>query len=135
LSFRELFLKAEDEAWKGNVKALEDIDDKNVVLHMSGMPDVVGIEGHKNYIKGALSASSDVHQEWSDFIRQGNLAAVHYKSSFKYTGQMPGFPPPKGQKVNSDWLMMFRLKNDKIIEGWMNGTVTGLSEEISNERS
>jgi len=127
MSFKEKFLKAEDEAWKGNVKALEEIDDPNVVLHMSGFPDVIGVEGHKNYIKGALGIASDIQQEWSDFLRQGNLAAVHYKSSFKYTAQMPGFPPPKGQKVNSDYLMMFRLKNEKIIEGWMYGTVTGLT--------
>jgi predicted ester cyclase len=126
MTFKEKFLKAEDEAWKGNVNALEEIDDKNVVFHMSGMPDIAGVEGHKNYIKAALGISSDIHQEWSDFIRQGNLAAVRYKSSFKYTGQMPGFPPPKGQKVNNDYLMLFRLKNDKIIEGWMYGIMTGL---------
>jgi predicted ester cyclase len=127
MTFKERFLKAENEAWQGNVKALEEIDDKNVVIHMSGMPDVVGLEGHKNYIKGALGVTSDMHQEWSDFIRQGNMAAVHYKSSFRYTGQLPGFPPAKGQKVSVDDLMMFRLKDEKIIEGWMYGTATGFN--------
>jgi predicted ester cyclase len=125
MTLKERFLKAEDEAWKGNVKALEDVDDENVVLHMSGFPDVVGVEGHKNFILGSLKISSDSTHEWSDFLRQGNLAAVHYTSSFKYTGQMPGWPPPKGQKVNSDYLMLFHLKNDKIIEGWMTGIITG----------
>jgi hypothetical protein len=127
LSFRERFLKAEGEAWKGNLKALEEVDDPKVVFHMSGMPDVVGLEGHKNYIKVAMGVGSDMHQEWSDFIRQGNVAAVHYKASFKYTGQMPGLPPPKGQKVTIDDVMMFRLKNEKIVEGWMYGITTGLS--------
>jgi hypothetical protein len=87
---------------------------------------VVGVEGHKNYIKGALKAVSNLHQEWSDFARQGNVAAVHYKSSFKYTGQMPGLPQPKGQEVSTDTLVMFRLKNEKIIEGWMYSVMTGL---------
>jgi predicted ester cyclase len=127
MTFKERFLKAEDEAWKGNVKALEDIDDKNVILHMDRFPDIVGVEGHKNYIKGAMAIASDMHQEWSDFIRQGDLAAVHYKAKFTYTGQMPGLPPPKGQKVSNDYLMMFRLKNEKIVEGWMYGIMTGLN--------
>jgi predicted ester cyclase len=127
LSFKEMFLKAEDAAWKGNVKALDEVDDPDVVIHMNGVPDIVGVEGHKNYIKAAIKAGSDIHQEWSDFVRQGNVAAAHYKSSFKYTGQIPGLPPPKGQKVNNDYLMMFRLKNNKIIEAWMYGTMSGLS--------
>jgi hypothetical protein len=127
MTFKERFIKAEDEAWKGNVKALEEIDDPEVIFHMSGFPDVVGVEGHKNYIRGALKAGSNQRQEWSDFVRQGNVAAVHYRSSFNYTGQMPGLPPPKGQEVHTDALMMFRLKNEKIIEGWMYGIMSGLS--------
>jgi predicted ester cyclase len=126
MTFKERFLKAEDEAWKGNVQALEEIDDPGVVIHQTGFPDLVGVEGHKNYVMGALKAASDLRQEWFNFIQEGNIAAVHYKASFKYTGQMPGLPPPKGQQVINDSLMMFRLKNEKIVEYWIYGTLTGL---------
>ncbi len=126
MSFKERFLKAEDEAWKGNVNALEEVDDPNIVIHMClhpvGMlPDLVGVEAHKQNILGSLKALSDVKQEWSNFVEEGDKAAVHYKSQGNMTGQMQGLPPPNGRKVTTEVLMMFSLKKGKIAECWMYG--------------
>jgi hypothetical protein len=132
MSFKDRFLKAENEAWKGNVGALEEIDDPNVIIHecvhpIGMLPDLIGVEAHKQYILGAIRAVSNPKQEWLDFIEQGDTAAVHYKSSGNMTGQMPGLPPPRGQETTMDLLMMLHLKKGKVTEYWMYGTSTGLT--------
>ena len=131
MTFKEKFLKAEGEAWKGNVKALEEIDDPNIVIHMCahpiGMfPDVIGVEGHKQYILTGIKTSSNLKQEWSNFVEDSNTAWVRYKSRANLTGQMPGLPPPTGKEYTTDFLMLFKLKDGKITEGWMYGTISGM---------
>lgn len=132
MSFKERFLKAEDEAWKGNIKALEEIDDLNVVIHMclhpmGVLPDLIGVEAHKQYIQGSLGAVSNLTQEWSDFVQQGDSAAVRYISKGNLTGQIPGMAPPRGQEYTVDCLMLLHLRNDKVIEYWMYGYSVGMT--------
>ena len=58
--FKARFVKAQAEAWyKGNLDALDDVDDSDIVVHMIGYPDFLGREGHKQYIAGARKAFSD----------------------------------------------------------------------------
>jgi predicted ester cyclase len=48
-------------------------------------------------------------------------------SGSKFTGQVPGFPPPTGKEVTVNSLFVLRLNKGKIVEGWSNGTIMGLS--------
>ncbi len=124
--FAEKLIKAEDEAWKGNCDALEKLEDPNVVYHLQPpSPDMVGWEAHKQYFIGARMALSDINQEWQYLTGEGNLFALSYKAHYISTGKVPGFPPA-GKEITSDSLFLFRLKNGRIIEAWINGTTTGL---------
>ena len=123
--FAQKFIKAEDEAWqKGNFKALEALEDPNVIYHMPPPLDFVGFEAHKQQIMGSKQAISGLRQEWKYLTGEGNLFALSYKSRFMFTGEVPGMPPPTGKEVTSDSLFLFRLKNGKIVEAWQNGSTT-----------
>lgn len=130
--FAEKFIKAQNEAWlKGNFDALEALEDPNVVYHIAPMPDMVGWEGHKKYIQMSQQALPDIRLEWKYLTGEGNLFALSYKSRGTFTGERPGFPPPTGKEVTADYLFILQLKNDKIIEVWMNGSITGLDLSAS----
>jgi predicted ester cyclase len=126
--FAEKFIKAEDEAWfKGNVDALDDVDQTNVVYHLTPpIPDVVGREAHKQFIITACKAFSDIRFEIKYLIGEGNLVGLLFSGRWKFTGEFPGLPPGKGQDVTSNELWLFSLKDGKVGEGWMYGTSTGL---------
>ena len=126
--FARKFIKADNEAFqKGNFDALEALEDPNVVYHLAASPDLVGWEAHKQYILTALQAVSNLQQKWEYLTGDGNVFALSYKSHSLFTGEVPGFPPPTGKEVTGDYLMVFRLKDGKIIEVWEKGTITGLS--------
>ena len=127
--FAEKFIKAEDEAWlKGNVDALNAVDDPNVIYHlMPAMPDIVGLEAHKQYIVAARKAFTDMKFEWKYLTGEGNLFAVFYTSHMMFTGEFPGLPPPTGKEVTMSEICLCRTKKGKIVEVWMAGAATGLT--------
>jgi predicted ester cyclase len=126
--FAEKFAKAEDEAWMhGNVNALDEVEDPNVVYHLTPpTPDVVGRDAHKQFISMARKAFSNIHFTIKFLAGEGDLIAFLYNGRENFTGPFLGLPPPKGQEVIANELWLFRLKDGKVIEGWMYGTTTGL---------
>jgi predicted ester cyclase len=126
--FAEKFIKAEDEAWlKGNVNALDEVENADVVYHLTPpLQDVVGREAHKQFITLAQKAFSNIRIDIKFLTGEGDLVGFLYHGNEKYTGEFPGLPPGKGQEVVANELWLFRLKNGKVIEGWMYGTTTGL---------
>jgi predicted ester cyclase len=126
--FAEKFIKAEDEAWiKGNVNALDAVEDADVVYHLTPpLQDVVGREAHKQFITLAHKAFSNIRIDIKYLTGEGDLVAFMYNGRENFTGDFPGLPPGKGQEVVANELWLFRLKNGKVSEGWMYGTTTGL---------
>ena len=125
--FAEKFIKAEEEAWyKGNIDALDEVEDANVVYHFPAFPDVTGRDAHKQFIAGACKAFSNIKIDIKYLAGEGNLVGFFYNGRENYTGEFMGLPPGKGQEVVANELWLFRLKSGKVIEGWMYGTTTGL---------
>jgi predicted ester cyclase len=122
--FAEKFIKAEDEAWyKGNVDALDEVEDANVVYHFPAFPDVTGRDAHKQFIAAACKALSDIKINIKYLMGEGDLVGFLYTDSKRSTGELFG-QPPTGKVMAANELWLFRLKNGKVIEGWMWGTTT-----------
>ena len=83
---------------------------------------MVGHEAHKQDILGTRQAIPDIKQEWKYLTGEGNLFALSYKSGGRTTGEKPGFPILIGKKVATDYLFVFRVKNDILVEAWANGS-------------
>jgi predicted ester cyclase len=117
----EKFVKAEEEAWiKGNVDALDEVEDPNIVIHgVGGMPDIVGRDGHKQFITGARQAFAGVRHEFLDITGSGDIAAFRYTERFTYDKELPGFPPPTGKSVYYPGAMFLHIKNNRIVEIYM----------------
>jgi predicted ester cyclase len=130
--FKARFVKAEAEAWyKGNLDALDDVDDPNIVIHMIGAPGLFGREAHKQYIAEARQAFSDYQQEWSDMVVEGDTMAALYTAHMKHTGPNPMIPvSPTGKELTVVAAMFFHLRNDKIIDIFMYPDNLGLMQQL-----
>jgi predicted ester cyclase len=116
----EKFVAAENEAWdKGNVDALDEVEDPNIVLHLLGQPDIVGREEHKKFIAFAREAYSNPQHEFFDIIGTGDVAAFRYTESLTFDKPIEGLPPPTGKKIDHQGAMFLHIKKGKIVEIYM----------------
>ena len=128
--FAEKYTKAVVEAFqKNNFDPLKEVEDANVVYHTPGFPDLVGHEAHKQSILSFPEYYSDIKQEWEYVTGEGNLFALAYKARYISTGKLPGWPPAGGE-AGRDALFLYRLKDDKIVEVWQNGSWVGIDEVV-----
>ena len=128
--FAEKYIKAEEDAFqKGDFTALEELEDPNVVYHMSSFGDLVGHEGHKQNIMSSHQLASDIKQEWKYLTGEGNLFALSYKARYISKGNIPGMPP-EGKEAYRDALFLLRLEHGKVVEVWNNGSWKGVDVEV-----
>jgi hypothetical protein len=122
--FAGKYIKAQEEAWqKSNFDALEKLEDPSVIYHIPPMPDVVGFEAHKQYILGSKQLISGGRNEFKYITGDGNLFALSYKATGRFTGQVPGLPPTTDKNYVTDYLFLLQLKKGKVAEVWTNGTL------------
>src|SRR4030042_5597205 len=117
--FAEKFIKAEDEAFlTGNFDALQKLEDPKIIFHFFAIDqELSGWEAHKQYIIGMKQAASGVRPNWQYLTGEGNLFSLLLKTSgVKFTGQVPGWPPPTGKEITVSSLWILRLNKGKIVE-------------------
>ena len=106
----EKFVEAENEAWNtGNVDALDEVEDPDIVIHMMGASDMVGREAHKQFIAGARRSFSNPQHEFLDITGTGDIAAFRYTERFTFAGK----------EVYYQGAMFLHTKNGKIVEIYM----------------
>lgn len=128
--FAEKFIKAEEEAFRtGNFDALEKLEDPKLTFHMFAVDqELSGFEAHKQYIIGMKQAVPGIYPDWQYLASDGNLFILLLKmSGVKFTGQVPGWPPPTGKDIIVSSLWVFRINKGRIVEAWSNGSVSGLT--------
>ena len=128
--FAEEYIKAEYEAWhEGAFDSLQSLEQPDVAYRLIAMgQETVGWEAHKQYIQGVRQLAPGIRIQWEYLTVDGNIFAMLFKTSgARFTGQMPGWPPPTGKEITVNSLFVFRLKDGKIAEVWSNGTITGLT--------
>ena len=89
-----------EEAATGNVDALDQIHDHNIVYHLYPFPDNKGLQVEKQGRLAAWKGFSDIHVDWEEVISKGDTIAARYTVRAKHTGVNPQFPvPPTGKEV------------------------------------
>jgi len=107
----------DDASMNGNVDALDEVEDPDVVVHPMGLPDMVGREAHK-----AIYASEwyvNYQRETMDITGSGDTAAIRYTERWTFSKELPGFPPPTGKELNYEAAVFLRIKDGKVVEVFM----------------
>jgi predicted ester cyclase len=121
--FAEKLIKATEEAMaNGNVDALEKLEDTQVIYHMPGGQNRLGHEAHKQDILILRPAISNLKMEMRYLAGDGNVFALSLKSSGCYISEIPTRPIPVGKNFSDDYLFVYRLNRNRIVEVWINGS-------------
>jgi ketosteroid isomerase-like protein len=111
-------MSAEHRAWStGDVSDLKALEDSDVVYHMPGV-DVRSWQAHEDFIVQGRQKIADLKQNWKYLSGEGNHFALAYDSSATLLGDDK---KPASANTNS-YLFFFRLKDQKIVEVWVNGS-------------
>jgi predicted ester cyclase len=121
-----------DEVWnKGNVNALDEIADPDIVCHQPPGPDINGLAAYKQHMAGLRRAFSSFEFTFHEHIIEGDTDAVRYTMRGVHTGQLPDMPiPPTGKQVTMTGLSMVRMENGKAVEQWNYSDVVGFMQQL-----
>jgi len=116
--FADRFINAEVKFFEtGRFEPLEEIEDPNVVLHLSP-GDVVGRDAHKQFNLDLINATSSAQIQWKYVTGDGNLFALRGKLDLVPKRDVLGLAGVTGKHISIDFFSLFRVKNGKIVEGW-----------------
>jgi len=124
VAFADRFIKAENKAWStGDVTDLKALESDDVVYHLPGM-DLKGWKAHEDYIQQGRAMVSDLKQNWKYLSGEGNLFVLSYESS----ALIPANATTPAVSISANYLCAFRTNGEKIVEAWMNGSMSTTPE-------
>ena len=108
-----------EEAATGNVDALDQIHDHNIVYHLYPFPDNKGLQVEKQGRFAAWKGFSDINVDWEEMISEGDTIAARYTARAKHPAVNPQFPvPPTGKEVVFRGCFFAHQKDGKTVEAF-----------------
>jgi steroid delta-isomerase-like uncharacterized protein len=89
----------------------------NAVVHLSGAPDPLTMEGFKQFGSVFLSALSGGRSTIEDVIAEGNKVVSRLTYRGTHTGDLMGIPPT-GRTVTVSEIIVDQFADGKIVESW-----------------
>ena len=107
------------EVWsKGNMALADETYSKDIIRHVAGQPDSVGLESYKQILLGTRKAFPDWTQTVENVIASGDLVVSKMILSGTMTGAMRNMPPT-GNSVKVPCASVYRIAEGKIAEIWV----------------
>jgi predicted ester cyclase len=63
-------------------------------------------------------------------VAEGDKVVVRYRSSGTHEGDMEGFGPPTGQRMEITGITILRLSEGKLVEAWTNFDALGMMQQL-----
>lgn len=110
---------------------------EDCVLHDLSRPNVVtfsGREGVSQWISMMYAAAPDFYHpmERAHLVAEGDLAAIHMTAEGIFTGEFMGIPG-NGNPITISMINVWRVKDGKIVEGWLNTETLGFIAQLTAE--
>ena len=114
---------------KMNMGNLEEYFAADVVVHVPFLEMPPGIEGLRSLYGSFPDAITDVDLNFEDQIAEGDLVVTRWSSAFTHTGVLFGVPAT-GKRVNQSGIMIYRIKDGKVVEQWAEANMWGLMQQL-----
>jgi len=101
----------------GDVEALEQVIDPDVVEHNARPGEPHGIEGAKRTMLWLARVFSDQRWEIHHVLGEGDTVVVHATHHGRHTGELLGIPPTN-REVAYDHVHILRFRDGKAVEHW-----------------
>ena len=101
----------------------------NAVVHMSGAPEPLTMEGFKQLGQVLLSAFTGGTSTVEDVIADGDKVVSRLTFRGTHTGDMMGIPAT-GKSVTMSEIIIDRLADGKIVESWRLFDQMGMMQQL-----
>ncbi len=117
---------------KGNVAVVNEVVGADYVNHSSPHGQMPGLEAEKQYIMAIRSAFADFHLTLEDQIAEGDKVVTRLTASGTYKGGLADIPATAvaGRQVTVSEVMIHRISDGKVVEGWMEFDQLGLWRQL-----
>lgn len=76
-------------------------------------------------------AFSDLRMTIEDLVAEGDLVVTRWSGSGRHTGDLVGLAPT-GRQIFTTGMDMLRIRDGKIVEGWVSWDVLALIEQLAD---
>ncbi|MBI4470071.1 MAG: ester cyclase [Acidobacteria bacterium] len=90
---------------------------------------VLGRDGFKAYVELVRSAFPDFHKTVEELIAEGDRVVARLTFHGTHKGRLFGYEPT-GRQVSYAGAGIFRLRDGKIVDGWVLGDTLNLTRQI-----
>jgi steroid delta-isomerase-like uncharacterized protein len=121
-----------DDLWNRiDLDAADQILSADFVEHLTH-EHVRGIEELKEYVSIYRSAFPDMQNRVEKMVAEADMVAVLWRSRGTHQGEFMGFQPT-GREVTFTGMRLFRIAENKIVEGWVTIDAQGWQEQMEEE--
>jgi steroid delta-isomerase-like uncharacterized protein len=114
---------------EGNLDAVDELLTDSYVRHDPNSPEVRGLEEEKQLIAMYRSAFPDLHFTLEDMVAEDDRVATRLGISATHKGELLGIPPTENQ-LSITAMEIYRLREGKIDEQWVNVDTLGMMQQI-----
>jgi len=114
---------------EGNLDAVDELLTDTYIRHDPNSPEVRGPEEEKQLIVMYRSAFPDLRFTVEDMVAEDNRVATRLGISATHKGELLGIPPTEN-RLSLTALEIYRLREGKIDEQWVNVDTLGMMQQI-----
>jgi len=114
---------------EGNIDAVDELLTDSYVRHDPNFPEVRGPEEEKQLLAMYRSAFPDLNFTIEDMVSEDDRVATRLGISATHKGELLGIPPTEN-RLSFTAMEIYRLKDGKIEEQWVNVDTLGMMQQI-----
>jgi steroid delta-isomerase-like uncharacterized protein len=114
---------------EGNLDAVDELLTDSYVRHDPNSPEVRGPEEERHLIAMYRSAFPDLRFTIEDMMAEDDRVATRLGISATHKGELLGIPPTEN-RLSFTAMELYRLREGKIDEQWVNVDTLGMMQQI-----
>lgn len=129
---KDIICRYYEELWnKWDLALADELIAPDVSFRGSLAVETQGLEGFKAYVNTVRAAFPDFHNTIEDLIAEGDKVVARLTYSGTHRGEVFGIAPTD-KKVAYSGVAIFRIVDNKIVNGWVLGDMPGLMKQLGN---
>ena len=128
---KAVFNRYAEELWnKRNEAAIDELIAPDFVGRLGGAPDIVGVEGYKQFFTAVFAAFPDCRSTVEQMLAERDRVAAHWSFQGTHQGEYAGITAT-AKNVTSTTTAIYRIANGKIAEIWGDSDNLGLLQQLT----
>lgn len=120
-----------EEVWnQGRKESICELLAAEAVIH-EGQRETIGPEGFYPFFERMQATFSAIKVTVHDAIAEADKVCVRWSVTMRHTGE--GMGPPTHKDLQTTGISLLRIAGGKVVAGWQNWDIVGLTQQINSE--